>query len=185
MRHDVTLDDIVEHVDGMFPALEEEHSRDEILNDQALKDRLDEAITRATEVIESLYFDVEPELSIRVDGRLRRAMANIYKEDGDIKYNPKIFSTSFRRTISTICHELVHGDLVRGDDDPVFQETCSLMGVALNSDEIGVDEYWVAECPEHGVVAKRTRKTKIIKEIDRYHCPKCQRDLTSRKVNKK
>ena len=181
MRKNKTLDDIISHVDGMFPALKEDHSRQEVLDNQKLRDGLEKSITNATKIIASFYFDLEKEVSIKISGRLKKAMANVRAKDNFIKYNPKLFSLDYKEIIGTIAHELVHAELERGDNDAYFQSTCELAGIPLHAETIGVDNYWVLTCPNHGVVARRTRKSKVIKQADRYHCSQCGESLTAEK----
>lgn len=162
------VDEMTEKVATQWgTALKEKHSRDEVLNDNSLREFYEDVLEDITLTLAKEFFDFSADgISTRITGRLRRALANVRTKNKDIKYNPKILEGGVREVVDTVAHELAHIATGASDGTWKFERFCKERDISLTADEIGVDDYWEMRCPEHGLVGRKTRRSKHIKQAE-------------------
>lgn len=176
-----------EVADKWGTALKENHSRDEVLNDQSLRDFYETVMEDVTELLADKFFSFGSDgINIKIDGRLRRASANVLVYQKFIKYNPKVFDYDMGDIVGLIAHELAHIATDASDGDWKFERFCNEKGIPLHAPDIGVDEYWEIKCPNHGVIERKTRESKVVKQAREGHrvCGACREKLTVEHVEK-
>jgi len=160
------------------------YSRDEVLEEH--REELEEELNIITNYVKNYIVNSTEKksklnnLTIKISGRLTRALANVRTRTKIIKFNPAIFSLDLSEIVNTVLHELAHIQLNKGDDEQEFINFCRESGIdlAYHTEKSIATSYetYCNNCQK--VIAIRYKRSKAVKSIQNeektYICKKCK-----------
>ncbi|WP_096389114.1 SprT-like domain-containing protein [Halopenitus persicus] len=119
-------------------------------------------------------------LEWEVSRRAKRRAGAVRHRDGDPKAVVLAWlqfrNRGWRATAATIRHELIHVHLLNERDDPshgsAFQRLAGTLATHVRCDRF-VDPTWWVRCTDCGAELARYRRSKLVREPDRYRCGEC------------
>lgn len=151
--------------------------------------------------------NVEFDCRVMINGRLKRTMGKVVSylnSEGSVIPEKMEFSKNFLKTATensirdVVIHEFCHWYLIKVDHqnhghDNIFKELC----VRLGASELAAKSTYEPEtitpieetskyeiiCPSCGVIGKRQRASKVVKNIEWYRCSHCGNEDLSIKQN--